>query len=160
MLSGLGRHLTLLVLSWGVFAGSLEKSTPSPYRFLFGVGKCISIPASCFPAPSQALGSLGTTNLFLMRSLLSFLYMVLWQGPADLCHLPLIWSRSGSEETLWCFLPDKFWECRLPFVQSPLFTLLLEDLASQPLPFRFSCGGQIPVHYVLQRKYQALQVSH
>ena len=78
--------------------------------------------------------------------------MVLWQGPADLHHLPLIWSRSGSEETLWCFLPDKFWECRLPFVQSPLFTRLLEDLASQPLPFRFSGGGQIPVHCVLQRK--------
>ena len=78
--------------------------------------------------------------------------MVLWQGPADLHHLPLIWSRSGSEETLWCFLPDKFWECRLPFVQSPLFTQLLEDLASQPLPFRFSRGGQIPVHCVLQRK--------
>lgn len=78
--------------------------------------------------------------------------MILWQGPADLCHLPLIWSRPCSEETLWCFRPGKFWECRLPFVQSPVFTLLLEDLASQPLPFRFSCGGQTPVHCVPQRK--------
>lgn len=35
---------------------------------------------------------------------------------------------------------------------SQLSALLLEDLASQPLPFRFRCGGQIPVHCVPQKK--------
>lgn len=66
-----------------------------------------------------------------------------WFMPSP-SHLVQIWFR--------CFLPGKFWECKLPSVQSALFTLLLEDLASQPLPFRFRCGGQIPVHCVPQRK--------
>lgn len=149
MLSGFGRHLTLLVLSWGVFVGSLEKIHPPPhtgYALMWVNALLFQLAASdSFPAPRHPPAPPAS-----FRWGLSSLYRVLWQAPADLDHLPLIWSRSGSEKTLRYPLLGELWECRLPTVQTPPFTLLLEELVSQPLPFRCSSGSQIPVHCVPQ----------
>lgn len=109
MLFEIGRHVNLLVLLGSVFVGSLEKIHPLPHTadLLMWVNVfLLQLAASdSFPVPRHLLASPASFCC------LYFLYMVLYQ---ELDHLPLVWSRSGSEKTLLYPLLDKLWECSRP----------------------------------------------